>query len=256
MWTGTAAAARVEGLANGTTYAFRLCAVDAAGNVASGLVTTVRPTPELAGPTDLSVALDGGATWARSTTVTATLGATDASGLGRACLSASATSCSAWFAWTTSRSTPLGGSGVERTVWAWFEDVWGNRSGPVSDTIRVDTVAPSSPVVTVVPGQGRLDLSWVPGTDATSGVVETVIVSSTGSSAPSSCAGTPAWSGPGTSAALEGLVDGRTVQLRVCHRDAAGNLSTGAATSAVSFRVCAVDRVGRVSSGARVTATP
>ncbi len=232
VWTGPETTARIDGLTNGTTYAFRLCAVDAAGNTATGLTASARPAPELVGPTDLSVVLSAGAEWARTTSVTASLAATDPSGVARACVSSSAASCGTWFAMTPTKTVTLGGSGTDRTMYAWFEDPWGNRAGPVSDTIRYDATAPTNPVVTATAGDAEVTLSWTSGTDAASGVAQTRIVQATGTTAPANCNGAAVWTGTTPSATLTSLVNGTTYAFRVCHDDAAGNRSTGATTSA------------------------
>ena len=79
------------GLVNGATYGWRVCAVDAAGNISSGVALTGRPAPEYNPPTVGTVTINGGNAFTNSTVVTLGLSAMDDSGLGSVCLSHTAT---------------------------------------------------------------------------------------------------------------------------------------------------------------------
>jgi subtilisin family serine protease len=229
VWTGTAGPATVTGLVNGTTYAFRVCAVDGAGNLSAGAVTTGRPVPETDAPVG-TISLAAGADWTRVTAITATLAATDASGVTHACLSNTST-CTSWFAMTTSKAWTLPGGPGTKTVYASFKDTWGNVSTAVTDTIGLDQTVPGNGTLTAVPASGQATLSWTGFTDSGSGVASYVLVQSATATAPSSCAGASVWSGSDLTVTRTGLTNGTTYAWRLCAVDAAGNRSTGAVIS-------------------------
>lgn len=230
VWTGTDTAVTRTGLTNGTTYAWRVCAVDAAGNVSTGSTVSSRPAPEFTPPTG-TIDLNAGATWTRTTSVTASLSASDASGVTHACLS-NTTSCTAWFAMTPSKTWTLTGTAGTKTVYASYKDAWGNVSTRVSDTIQLDNVAPTNGRVTPTGGDGQVTLSWTGFADAASGLAGYRVVQALGATAPSNCNGAAAWTGTDTTATLSGLTNGSTYAFRVCAEDVAGNRSTGVTTTA------------------------
>lgn len=232
-YAGTSTSTTVTGLTNGATYGFRVCAEDTAGNRSTGALASARPAPEYVAPVG-TIELAGGAAWTGATSLTATLAATDVSGVTHACLSNATTPCNAWFAMTSSKTWSLTGSTGTKTVYAYFKDAYGNVSAATSDTIGLDLTTPTNGTVTGTPGSGSVALSWSGFSDAHSGLAGYRVVYAAGTTAPASCAGTPAWEGTGTSTTISSLTSG----------------------SAVSFRVCAVDAVGKIGTGSRVTVTP
>ncbi|MFO0708823.1 MAG: S8 family serine peptidase [Sandaracinus sp.] len=222
------------GLVNGTTYRYRVCAVDRAGNVAAGLTAQAMAVAELDPPTGTIVIEDDRA-WARSTRVSVALTASDASSVTQICLS-STTSCSAWAAFASPTTFTLSTGTGARPVYAWFRDRWGNASSsPASDTILLDAVAPANPVVGVERRDGALALSWPEGTDATSGLAGYVVVRASGTAAPActGAANVAAASGGVRRHVLDGLTNGSTYAYRVCAIDVAGNVSTGTVGTAI-----------------------
>ena len=145
IYTGTATSYTQSGLANGTAYSYRVCALDAAGNTSTGATLTATPH-ELDAPTNASIKINAGATATKSRAVTLTLAATDASGVTQMCIS-DGTTCTAWVAYATSQSYTFTADG-SRTLRALFRDKWGNASAPVSATILVDATAPTNPTLT------------------------------------------------------------------------------------------------------------
>jgi hypothetical protein len=118
---------------------------DAAGNASSSASDTI--TLDLAAPSG-TVVLDGGASWATSTSVTLTLSATDAtSGVAQMRFSADGTTWSTWETYATSKSWTLADSDGTKTVYAQFRDGAGNGSSAVNDTILLDRVGPSGTAV-------------------------------------------------------------------------------------------------------------
>jgi hypothetical protein len=230
LYSGTSTSTTVSGLTDGTTYGFRVCAVDTAGNTSTGASVTSIPTPETTAPTG-SVTLNGGASWTTSSTVTATLSASDASGVASMCVGTSS-SCTSFVTYATSRSVSLGTTAGTRTVYAYFKDVYGNTSSAASDTIGYDGTRPTNGTLTASASSGQVALSWSGFSDGGSGIAGyTVVYAAT--TAPSSCsAGTSAYTGAGTSTTVTGLTDGTTYGFRVCATDTAGNTSTGASTTA------------------------
>jgi subtilisin family serine protease len=220
-WTHT-------GLVNGTTYRYRICAVDRAGNVAAGLTAQAMAVEEMDPPTG-TVAIEENRTWARSASVRVQLTATDSSPVTHVCLS-STLACSSWVTFGASVPFTLSSGTGERPVYARFRDRWGNASAaPVSDTILLDTSVPSNPVVALERRDGALALRWPEGFDTPSGLAGYIVASGTGTSAPacSSTANVAAPSDGFRQHVITGLANGTLVRYRVCAVDIAGNVSAG-----------------------------
>ncbi|MES2642734.1 MAG: S8 family serine peptidase [Myxococcota bacterium] len=232
-YSGTAASATLSGLTNGETYHVRVCALDRAGNTSTGTTTTVRPAPEYTVPTG-TITLNGGAAWSTSRSVTATLAASDDTGVASMCLS-NTTTCSSWVTYGTSASWTLGATAGTQTVYAWFKDRYGNVSTTRSDTLGYDATAPSDGRVTVAGTTRGLSLSWSGYTDRTSRLASYKVVYAAGS-APISCSsGTVAYAGTARRTSLTGLAARTTYGVRVCAVDTAGNVSVGTTGSATTM---------------------
>ena len=231
-YDGTSTTYTHTGLINGTTYGYRVCAIDKAGNMSTGATTTAKPVPETNPPTG-SITINGGAEATKSTSVTLALTASDAGGGPiQMCVSNTAI-CTSFSAFAATKSWTLTSGSGTKTVNVWFRDQWGNTNPtPYSDTIILDTTAPTNGTVTATPGNTQITLNWTGFTDALSGIDSYKVVYATGS-APSSCSsGTTIYTGSDTSYPHTGLINGTTYGYRVCAIDKAGNMSTGAICSA------------------------
>lgn len=245
-YEGTAQSFTQSGLTNGTTYAYRACGVDVAGNIAAGVTATAMPKPESVGPIG-TIVINSGAIYTNSTVVTLALSATDASQVTSMCLS-STTSCTAWEVMASSKAFTLPATQGTRTVYAFFRDQWGNVSAsPAQDSIVLDTTAPTNGTLTASWGDSSIGLSWSAVSDATSGVAKYRVVAQTGTTAPASCAvGTVIYEGTALSTTHTGLTNGTTLAYRVCGLDGAGNVATGSTASAMA-KPEAVGPTGSVS---------
>ena len=88
------------------------------------------------------------------------------------CISNTAT-CTTWTAFATTKSWTLTTGNGTKTVNVWFRDVWGNVNDvPYSDTILLDTIAPTNGTVTATPGDAQVTLDWTGFTDTGSGIGE------------------------------------------------------------------------------------
>jgi subtilisin family serine protease len=222
VYTGSSRIAAHSPVANGTLYFYRLCAIDVAGNQSAGVTVSARPAPEQEAPVG-SVVIQGGAAWSKSSGVTLALHATDASGVATMCLSNTATSCTTFVPYVTTKTWTLGPSNI---VFVWFRDSWGNTSAAVSDSINVDKTAPTMGSLTATPRSGRVDLSWSAAADAQSGVNAYKLVWAMATTAPACTATTVAYAGTGLSATHTGLSKAK-YSYRLCATDRAGNISTG-----------------------------
>jgi Subtilase family len=223
LYTGTSRTASHTGLVNGLQYSYRVCAIDAASNLSTGATASARPAPELEPPTG-TVVISSGAQFAKSTSVTLTLSATDASGVTSMCIS-NTTKCTSWVAYTTTKTWTLS---TNSTVYVWFRDAWGNVStSPATDTIVVDKTVPTmGSFFQALAGAGRVELAWSAATDAASGVGSYKLVWAKSTTAPSCTTGMTAYSGSATAYTHSNLTAGK-YSYRLCALDTAGNMSTG-----------------------------
>jgi hypothetical protein len=229
VYTGDAVALDVP-VAGPGPQSWRVCAVDEAGNVSSGATVVAEPAAETDPPVGVLI-LDDGAAWTRSTTVAATLSASDPSGVTRACLSTD-TTCDRWFPYRTSRSVRLPSTTGDHTVRAWFEDAWGNVSEPVPAVIGLDRDRPVDGGVEASASSGLVELSWDGFEDAHAGIERYHVAMSTTGEAPRNCNRDVVWTGIETAVQFPDSVDGTTYTFRICAEDAVGNLSTGVVVTA------------------------
>jgi hypothetical protein len=230
-YTGAATTTAITGLTDGTTYGFRVCAVDAAGNTGTGATVTSRPAPEYNAPSG-TVTAAAGAAWSNTRSVAAALSATDDTAVATMCLSAT-TTCTTFVAYNTAATVTLGTTPGTQTVYATFRDTYGNTAAAVTDTIGYDATVPTNGTVLATPASGQVTLSWSGFADATSGVASYKVVRGTTSAAPTNCStGTLVYTGAATTTAVTGLTGGAAYGFRVCAVDTAGNTGTGATVSA------------------------
>lgn len=112
---------------------------DQLGNTASDSFTisnidTTKPTG--------SISINANATYATGTAVTLTLNGSDAVGVTQMCLS-NTTTCSSRETYSTSKARTLTTTDGTKTVYARFKDAAGNVSSQYSDSITLDTTAPT-----------------------------------------------------------------------------------------------------------------
>lgn len=222
-YSGNARMAAHTSAVNGMQYFYRLCAVDGAGNLSAGVTGSARPAPERDSPTG-AVVIQGGAEYTKSTAVTLTIAATDASGVTTMCLS-NTTACTTFVAYTASKTWTLSATGK---VYVWFRDAWGNTSAaPASDSIVVDKTAPAVATFTASPSAGRVAMTWSAAVDAGSGTGSYKLVGAKSVTAPG-CASdaNTLYSGMLTSFTHVSAASGKW-SYRLCAIDLAGNMSTG-----------------------------
>ncbi|MBL8619304.1 MAG: S8 family serine peptidase [Deltaproteobacteria bacterium] len=174
-----------------------------------------------------SLSIAGGAAWTKTRSVVLTTGGTDASGLSQMCVSTS-DSCSYVTYASTLNYTLATGEGT-KTLKLRVKDAHGLVSEWATDTIGLDTVAPTIGLAEVVPTDGGFNARWSGVTDATSGLSQVRFVVRAGTTAPT-CTDTAAGTGSGASGdlALSGLTNGQVYAVIACATDVAGNTIAGA----------------------------
>ncbi len=220
---------------------------DRAGNTAVQVYTyTLDGDPPHTG----AVTISGGAAYVTQTAVSLALFSADAGcGVAQMCVSNSP-SCSAWEGYATAKGWTLEGDDGEKTVYAWFRDHLGNASGPYTDTITLDRLAPTG-AITINDGaayatQVTVTLS-LNAADATSGLDGMCISNETPSCSQwETFTATKQWT-------LDGSADGlRTVYVQ--YRDRAGNIATYTDTITLD-RLAPTVSIGYPSPGAVLTTT-
>jgi hypothetical protein len=179
-----------------------------------------------------SITIKEGAEATKSTAVTLTLAASDDTPEAiRMCISNKAT-CATWTAFAATKSWTLTSGNGTKTVNVWFKDVWDNVSAtPYSDTIILDTIAPTNGTLTATPADTQVALDWTGFMDAGSGIESYKVVYAKGA-VPLSCStGTMIYFGTDLSHTHTGLTNGTKYGYRVCAIDKVGNIPTGATAS-------------------------
>jgi hypothetical protein len=219
------------GLTNGTTYGYRACAIDAAGNTSAGVTTTVRPVPESNAPVG-SFVLDDGAVYTKNVTVNVAITASDESAITKMCLT-NGTSCVAWKSYAATSAWLLTPGAGTRTVRLWLRDEWGNTSTAMTSSIVLDTIRPVGGALSAAAADAQVTLTWDGFSDQGTGLASYRVVFATGSTAPSTCAGgTEVYAGTAKTTVHSGLVNGATYSYRACAIDKAGNVSVGVTRTA------------------------
>jgi hypothetical protein len=193
-----------------------------------------RAARALTPPDAPTVTLNEGDTWANTQAVSVAVAANGGPAPTEMCLSWTS-ACSAWttYAPTASTRMPSAVNGV-RTLRVWLRDADGNTSAFGTDAITLDTVKPTNTIPRAEAGAGTATVSWTPPVDALSGVTRYRVMAAHNRRAPTNCAAadTPVYIGTETSFVHRSATAG-TWAYRVCAEDAAGNVATGATTTAV-----------------------
>jgi hypothetical protein len=238
-YEGPALAFTHQGLVNGTTYGYRLCATDGAGNINAGITVTSMPRPESAAPTG-TVTLNGGAAYATSTALTVSVNATDASAITGMCTSTSTTCPSGnWTTFAASSSFTISATQGLRQVNVWLRDEWGNTTAaPLSGSITLDTAGPTGATLMASGGKGQVALSWTAATDAGAGLQNYRLVQQAGTTPPASkCStGTLVYEGTNATFTAAGLPAATSYAYRLCPVDKLGNVGAGATAVAKTLR--------------------
>jgi len=131
----------VPALADGS-HTVRVRATDSYGNVSdSTLYGSTTFTVDTAAPTSNSISINSSSIYSNSRTTTLTLSST---GTSQMMISENSDFTGAsWETYSTSKSFDLSSGDGTKTVYAKFKDESGNTSSSISDSIVLDTVAPS-----------------------------------------------------------------------------------------------------------------
>jgi hypothetical protein len=140
----------------------------------------------------------------------------------------------------------------------WLEDIYFARTvTPYSDSISLDTVAPSGGTMRII-GEGAIaaNVSWSGIRDSGAGITEYKLFG--GTSAPTGCtASSPLYTGTATAFTHAGLSGATTYYYLLCATDGAGNTSSGIRGS-IFTRAEYIPPTGTVTinSGAAFTGSP
>ena len=206
------------------TTTMRYFSRDRAGNQEA--VRTQTYTVDTIAPTG-TIAINGGAAYTTSRSVTLTLSCTDNVACYQMQFSNDNITWSSSATYATTRNWSLTTGNGDKTVYVKYRDQVGNWSPVYSATIIFDNTAPSNGTLNTVASPGVIALTWSGFSDVTSGMSGYTLVYST-TSTPATCsAGTVLYSGTDTGFNHTGVVAGKNYYYRLCASDMAGNVSNG-----------------------------
>ncbi|MBL8617969.1 MAG: fibronectin type III domain-containing protein [Deltaproteobacteria bacterium] len=224
-WEGVEAGVTLNGLQAGD-HALRVCAVDALGRMSQGTTLNAGPRAESDAPQVTSVVIDGGAEWVSDREVDVQVEVEDASSVERMCFS-EGRSCSAWQDFRAETTVRLSAGTGMKTVYAWFEDAFGNVSEPVGVDVGLDLSPPTDGTLSLSHAPSGVVLAWPGAADPHSGIAEYSVRMAV-DSAPSDCrSGAEIYRGPDTTFTQTGLTSAQRYGFRVCAIDTSGWTSTG-----------------------------
>ena len=161
--------------------------------------------------------------------VTLSITGNDANGVDSMCVSNAGT-CSTFEPFATSKVWQLSAGDGLKTVRVAIKDSAGNQS-VVTDTIRLDTTAPTGSTLRASAQNRAAALSWSTATDAGSGVSGYRLVVAEGSPPANCTEGSLIYNGNARSFTHTGLTNGTLYGYRVCPADTAGNVGAGTVAS-------------------------
>ncbi len=248
------------GLLNDTTYYYIVTAVNGYGESSESSQVSATPAstvfPDTTAPlnTTASNFINSGAASTNSMNVTLSLSATDIVGvIGYYVSEISGTpsaSAAGWVAvtsvtsYTTNVSFSLSSGDGPKTLYVWFKDAAGNVSTLKSDTITLDTTAPSNPttisgysssskIATITSGNwysyDTPYFEWSGASDSSSGVAGYYVYFGTDATADPATSGTYQTLANYTVSST--LTSGSAYYLLIKARDNAGNIATGTYTA-------------------------
>ena len=209
-------------LTEGQEYYFSVAAINNANGSSVGYSDGI--TLDSGAPSG-AIAINNNAQYTNSTTVTLTLSATDTgSGLSQMKFSSDGTTWSSSESYSTSKSWTLATGDGSKTVYAEFKDVAGNWSSAVSNTITLDTTAPTQPTIDTVSSPTNANSQTVTGTK-TEDTTAIIVTCSTATVGTVTYPTSTTWS-----CQLTNLTEGDN-NISVIAKDAVENPSTPASTT-------------------------
>ena len=187
---------------------------DDAGNIVPNYVTD--KITYMSEPTNNSVKINSNASYTNTTSVTLTLSSTGATQM---CIS-NTTSCSSWETYATSKSWTLNNTtNGTKTVYVWYKNALGTvTSNYVTDTIVLDTVAPTNNSVSINNGATYTNSTSVTLSLSSSGASQVCISNTTSCSSWQTYYSSKSWT-------LNNTTNG-TKTVYVWYKDAAGNATS------------------------------
>ncbi len=234
VFSGIATSFTDSSLTNNIQRSYRICAVDGAGNISSGVVVSATPNPPLVTGT---VAIKDGLTATSRTSVPLVLsGSSNRATVTQMCISETDV-CTRFVAYRTSSNFTVSREAGLKTIRVIFKDRDGRLSEAATTQITLDNVAPVNGTITGTLNSSAngvsVQLAWSGFSDANTSIAKYRVVSSL-VRAPVNCrSGTLVYEGTDLTAVQNNVQRNKTVGYRVCAIDAAGNTSTGATVSVV-----------------------
>ena len=209
---------------------------DAAGNVTSSYVSD-KIVLDTAAPTENTIIINNGAAYSTTKSVTLTL---RSSGTQEMCVS-NTNDCTSWEPYTTSKSWTLSGNDGTKTVYVWYKDAAGNITDYVTDTIELDTVAPTNNKLIINSGETHTKETNITLTLGSSGANEMCISNTNNCDSWEPYASSKNWT-------IETGDGEKTVY--VWYRDAAGNISNSVSDAIILDTLAPTGNSVQIDKGA------
>ncbi|MEY4579255.1 MAG: hypothetical protein RL701_3958 [Pseudomonadota bacterium] len=175
-----------------------------------------------------NVSIQGNAAATNTVAVTLTIAGNDNVGVTSMCV-ANTNTCSVFEKFATNKTWTLSSGDGNKTVYVVLKDAAGNQVS-ISDSIRLDTTAPTGGTLRATPGDKRVQLTWTAASDA--GGVASYRLMVAVNADPSCMIGTMVYSGTALTFTHSALQNGTAYGYRLCPSDGAGNVGVGSGVAA------------------------